>query len=286
MQMRMCIKVWGVYFSGALLCQLLLPAFPEDFFAFPVNGALVLLAVTGLWVLRKERPASPAVRLLSSPSTTCILLALLVLSCLTLGLASSPSPSSWWFFFLFTDLTLHLLMVFYAGAFRRRPHRLRFILIHGGLLLALLGSFAGAPDTAEWRLPVDKKRPTRQAYTPQNGKIYLPHSLQLKDFDVTYYPNGLPQDFRADLLLDQTEDIALSVNHPYALSLTDDLYLVDYEHTPEPRFCIVQLVRQPWKYVLGTGIWLLLGGCLLLFVQGLPQGMTVRREKAEKGGRP
>ena len=286
MQMRMCIKVWGVYFSGALLCQLLLPAFPEDFFAFPVNGALVLLAVTGLWVLRKERPASPAVRLLSSPSTTCILLALLVLSCLTLGLASSPSPSSWWFFFLFTALTLHLLMVFYAGAFRRRPHRLRFILIHGGLLLALLGSFAGAPDTAEWRLPVHKELPTRQAYTPQNGKIYLPHSLQLKDFDVTYYPNGLPQDFRADLLLDQTEDIALSVNHPYALSLTDDLYLVDYEHTPEPRFCIVQLVRQPWKYVLGTGIWLLLGGCLLLFVQGLPQGMTVRREKAEKGGRP
>ncbi len=286
MQMRMCIKVWGVYFSGALLCQLLLPAFPEDFFAFPVNGALVLLAVTGLWVLRKERPASPAVRLLSSPSTTCILLALLVLSCLTLGLTSSPSPSSWWFFFLFTALTLHLLMVFYAGAFRRRPHRLRFILIHGGLLLALLGSFAGAPDTAEWRLPVDKELPTRQAYTPQNGKIYLPHSLQLKDFDVTYYPNGLPQDFRADLLLDQTEDIALSVNHPYALSLTDDLYLVDYEHTPEPRFCIVQLVRQPWKYVLGTGIWLLLGGCLLLFVQGLPQGMTVRREKAEKGGRP
>ena len=286
MQMRMCIKVWGVYFSGALLCQLLLPAFPEDFFAFPVNGALVLLAVTGLWVLRKERPASPAVRLLSSPSTTCILLALLVLSCLTLGLASSPSPSSWWFFFLFTALTLHLLMVFYAGAFRRRPHRLRFILIHGGLLLALLGSFAGAPDTAEWRLPVDKELSTRQAYTPQNGKIYLPHSLQLKDFDVTYYPNGLPQDFRADLLLDQTEDIALSVNHPYALSLTDDLYLVDYEHTPEPRFCIVQLVRQPWKYVLGTGIWLLLGGCLLLFVQGLPQGMTVRREKAEKGGRP
>lgn len=286
MQMRMCIKVWGVYFSGVLLCQLLLPAFPEDFFAFPVNGALVLLAVTGLWVLRKERPASPAVRLLSSPSTTCILLALLVLSCLTLGLTSSPSPSSWWFFFLFTALTLHLLMVFYAGAFRRRPHRLRFILIHGGLLLALLGSFAGAPDTAEWRLPVDKKRPTRQAYTPQNGKIYLPHSLQLKDFDVTYYPNGLPQDFRADLLLDQTEDIALSVNHPYALSLTDDLYLVDYEHTPEPRFCIVQLVRQPWKYVLGTGIWLLLSGCLLLFVQGLPQGMTVRREKAEKGGRP
>lgn len=286
MKTKMHIKVWGTYFSGALLCQLLLPAFPEDFFAFPVNGALVLLAVTGLWVLRKEHPASPAVRLLSSPSTTCILLALLVLSCLTLGLTSSPSPSSWWFFFLFTALTLHLLMVFYAGAFRRRPHRLRFILIHGGLLLALLGSFAGAPDTAEWRLPVDKKRPTRQAYTPQNGKIYLPHSLQLKDFDVTYYPNGLPQDFRADLLLDQTEDIALSVNHPYALSLTDDLYLVDYEHTPEPRFCIVQLVRQPWKYVLGTGIWLLLGGCLLLFVQGLPQGMTVRREKAEKGGRP
>ena len=174
----------------------------------------------------------------------------------------------------------------YAGAFRKRPHRLRFILIHGGLLLALLGGFAGTPDTAEWRLPVGKEWPTRQAYTPQYGKIRLPHSLQLKDFDVTYYANGMPQDFQAHLLLDCTKDITLSVNHPYALSPNDDLYLVDYEHVAEPRFCIVQLVRQPWKYVQSFGIWLLLAGCVLLFAQGLPTGMARKEKKIEKGGQP
>ena len=244
---KLYIKIWGVYFGVALLCQFLLPDFPTAFFAFPVNDALVLLAMVGLWILRKEKPVSPVTRLLASPSTTSILLALLAASCLCLGLTSRPSPSSWWFFFLLTALFLHLLMVFYAGAFRKRPHRLRFILIHGGLLLALLGGFAGTPDTAEWRLPVGKEWPTRQAYTPQYGKIRLPHSLQLKDFDVTYYANGMPQDFQAHLLLDNTKDITLSVNHPYALSPNDDLYLVDYEHVAEPRFCIVQLVRQPWK---------------------------------------
>ena len=286
MEMKKYITVWSVYFGVALLCQLLLPAFPTAFFAFPVNAAGILLAVVGLWVLRKEKPTSPVTRLLASPSTTSILLALLAASCLCLGLTSRPSPSSWWFFFLLTALFLHLLMVFYAGAFRKRPHRLRFILIHGGLLLALLGGFAGTPDTAEWRLPVGKEWPTRQAYTPQYGKIRLPHSLQLKDFDVTYYANGMPQDFQAHLLLDSTKDITLSVNHPYALSPNDDLYLVDYEHVAEPRFCIVQLVRQPWKYVQSFGIWLLLAGCVLLFAQGLPTGMARKEKKIEKGGQP
>ena len=283
---KLYIKIWGVYFGVALLCQFLLPDFPTAFFAFPVNAALVLLAMVGLWILRKEKPVSPVTRLLASPSTTSILLALLAASCLCLGLTSRPSPSSWWFFFLLTALFLHLLMVFYAGAFRKRPHRLRFILIHGGLLLALLGGFAGTPDTAEWRLPVGKEWPTRQAYTPQYGKIRLPYSLQLKDFDVTYYANGMPQNFQAHLLLDSTKDITLSVNHPYALSPNDDLYLVDYEHVAEPRFCIVQLVRQPWKYVQSFGIWLLLAGCVLLFAQGLPTGMTRKEKKIEKGGQP
>ena len=283
---KLYIKIWGAYFGVALLCQFLLPDFPTAFFAFPVNDALVLLAMVGLWILRKEKPVSPVTRLLASPSTTSILLALLAASCLCLGLTSRPSPSSWWFFFLLTALFLPLLMVFYAGAFRKRPHRLRFILIHGGLLLALLGGFAGTPDTAEWRLPVGKEWPTRQAYTPQYGKIRLPHSLQLKDFDVTYYANGMPQNFQAHLLLDSTKDITLSVNHPYALSPNDDLYLVDYEHVAEPRFCIVQLVRQPWKYVQSFGIWLLLAGCVLLFAQGLPTGMARKEKKIEKGGQP
>ena len=283
---KLYIKIWGVYFGVALLFQLLLPDFPMSFFAFPVNAALVLLTLVGLWLLRKEKPFSPATRLLASPSTTLILLALLAVSCLCLGLTSRPSPSSWWFFFLLAALFLHLLMVFYAGAFRRRPHRLRFILIHGGLLLALLGGFAGAPDTAEWRLPVGKERPTRQAYTSQYGKIRLPHSLQLKDFNVTYYANGMPQEFLAHLLLDNTKNITLSVNHPYTLSPGDDLYLVDYEHVAEPRFCVIQVVRQPWKYVQSTGIWLLLAGCVMLFAQGLPTGMARKEKRTEKGGQP
>lgn len=279
---KLHIKVWGVYFGVALLCQLLLPDFPTAFFAFPVNIALVLLAAVGLWVLMKERPSSPMVRLWASPFSTTVLLSLLAASCLCLGLTSRPSPSSWWFFFLLTALFLHLLMAFYAGASRKRPHRLRFILIHGGLLLALLGGFAGVPDTSEWRLPVGKELPTRQAYTPQYGEIRLPHSLQLKKFDVTYYSNGMPRDFRAHLLLDDTEDITLSVNHPYTLSPGNDLYLVDYDHAPEPRFCILQLVRQPWKYVQSAGIWLLLAGCVLLFAQGLPSGMALRERKSRK----
>lgn len=280
---RYSYKVWSIYFGMALLCQLLLPAFPIDFFAFPVNGALVLLVAVGGWIVRKERPASRFVRLLTSPYSTFVLLGTLAVSCLCLGLTAHPSPASWWFFFLLTALFLHLLMVFYAGAFRPRAYRLRFILIHGGLLQALLGGFAGSPDTQEWRMMVDNRAPTVQAVNKATAKVRLKHPLQLKKFEATFYANGTPQNYQATLTAEGLGEILLQVNHPYALTWMDDLYLLDYEHVPAPRYCILQLVRQPGKYVQRAGIWLLLAGCLLLFVQGLPQGMGSRKS-IQKGG--
>lgn len=277
MKRRTVYLFWSIYGGAALLCQWFLPDFPVAFFAFPVNAALVLLLVVGLWILFKEGNAS--IRLLLTPSTTFILLGALFATCLATGLVGRPSPSSWWYVALMSALIAHLYVVLLQGYLHPHPHRRRFLLVHGGLLLALLGGFAGSADTQEWRLVVRTDEPTTQAVNAAHEQMRLPHALQLKKFEAEFYANGTPQTYRAMLTTDEPKDIVLEVNHPYPLTWMENLYLVDYEHTDHPRYCIVQLVRQPWKYIQEAGIWLLLAGSVLLFAQATPRMFSRRKEE-------
>lgn len=262
---------WAIYFGVALICQLLFRDFPTDFFAFPVNAACILLGCVSLWILFKEKPHSRLSVLLSAPQTTYLLLGILFVSCLTLGFGVGPATNSWWFVLLLLALTGHLLYTIYRRMLIHR-FRTRFLLVHVGLFLALLGGFAGSADTEEWRMVVRSDAPGREAFNKKGEKKILSRPFRLKSFKAEYYPDGMPQDFEAIVDINDKE-ATIKVNHPHSLSLTDDLYLVDYEHVAkdhQPKYCILQIVRQPWKYLQWIGIWMLISGCMLLFIQGVP----------------
>lgn len=273
MKKRTIYKVWTAYFGAALCCQLAASdSFPLSFFAFPVNAALLLLGVVSLWILYKEKTTSRLAHLLAAPATTFLLLAVSVVTFLVLGFSTKLRPDSWWFFFVFTALLAHLLFITFRGLKRGGKYRLRFLLNHVGLLLALAGGFAGSADTVQYRLRVFKEEANNLAFTPDGQSIRLPQTLQLNQFNVTYYPNGMPKHYEAQLKVND-ENVLLQVNRPYRLSWAENLYLIDYEHRPEGEevgFCTVEIVRQPWKAAQWAGIWMLLAGSLLLFAQGLP----------------
>ena len=42
----------------------------------------------------------------------------------------------------------------------------------------------------------------------------------------------------------------------------------DTRNVGNTRYCILQIVRQPWKYVMVTGILMMLAGAVLLFING------------------
>lgn len=263
-----------------MCCQLAAPdGFPIAFFAFPVNAALLLLGGVLLWILYKEKPIGFLTNLLAAPATTFLLIAVSVLTFLLLGLTTCLRPDSWWFFFVLTALSAHLLFITFRGLKKGKRYRIRFLLNHIGLLLALTGGFAGSTDLAQWRLRVFKDEATNRAFAPDGTSIRLPQTFRLEQFDVTYYPNGIPENYEARLQIND-ETIHLQVNNPYSLSLAEDLYLIDYEHRPKGEdisYCTVEIVRQPWKYIQWTGIWMMVAGSLLLFAQGLP--LTAERRK-------
>lgn len=60
------------------------------------------------------------------------------------------------------------------------------------------------------------------------------------------------------------------MNHPYAYRLGEDVYLTGYDVTKgnDSEYCILQVVKQPWKYAIVAGILMMLAGAILLFING------------------
>ena len=97
----------------------------------------------------------------------------------------------------------------------------------------------------------------------------LDSDMELNSFAVEYYPNGRPSRFSANVRLGN-ESVLLEVNHPYSYRLGEDVYLTGYDVTKdnESNYCILQVVKQPWKYVMVAGILMMLAGAVLLFING------------------
>lgn len=260
----------GVCFAVAVLLQLFFDDVPRGFFAFPVNVALLLLWAVALWVLYREKRRSPVTVALLDIRTTFWTLGAFIFCCLIAGLSAHSVTTSWWFLTSLLALLTHLLMVIYRGVGLRRPHRMRFVMNHVGLFLLLAGGFFGSVDQHEWRVRAMDGEQVLEMYDMAGGSVTLKNALRIRRASAEYYPDGMPQSYEAVLAVDGRE-VTVSVNEPYSLSWCDDLYLVGYDRgrEDEPASCVLQLVRQPWRRVQWAGIWMLLLGSVLIFVQGV-----------------
>lgn len=168
---------------------------------------------------------------------------------------------------LFALLT-HLGMITLRRGFRPGRNRWRFVLNHAGLWLALFAGVVGSAEEQTLRIPVFRDTPNNEAVTEEGSKVYLSEELQLNDFVVEHYSNGVPRHFFAEISIDG-KPARLEVNHPYAANWAEDYYLTSYDvQSEQPRYCVVQIVREPLKYVMWVGIVMMLCGGCLLFLAG------------------
>ena len=159
-------------------------------------------------------------------------------------------------------------MVTLRRAFRPGRNRWRFVLNHAGLWLALFAGVVGSAEEQTLRIPVFRDRPNNEAVSEEGVTVLLPKELQLNDFTVEHYPNGTPRHFFAEISID-SKSARLEVNHPYAASWGEDYYLTSYDmQSGRPQYCVVQIVREPLKYLMLAGIIMMLCGACLLFLAG------------------
>ena len=270
---RSVLIVLTIFITG-LLIQAFAGYFPAEAFAFPINVVVLFAALAGLWVLWREKPGGAVCRWLASGNASIALIAAFLICCLILGMkmqdadaASFPGfgnvRRTWWFILISIALMANLFVVILS----RRKKGIRFILNHIGVLVALIGCFFGAPDHTVSRAIVSGEA-VHEA-VGENGEIVpLPAAMKLDGFNVELDQRGNVRNYRALIDVDGKK-VELRVNHPYRISMSEDVYLTSYDRDNlEPQYCIVEVVRQPWKYLIWAGIVMMMAGGILMFARG------------------
>lgn len=266
-----------IILASALALQILTGGFPVGFFAFPLNVVILTLwLVCALW-LWNSRKKSLLVSYLLSPSATFSSILMLVAACLYMGFSGNRSfSSSWVFVAIVIYLQTVLMFVILRGwreatptGARLGPVRIRFVLLHLGMLIALSSAFWGSPDSRTLRMKVMEGIPSNEAYAMDGSPEFLDYELELKDFDLQTYDNGMPSVYTAEILV-AGKAAVLKVNHPFRAAFGENIYLSSYdaEAGSESDYCILQIVREPWKGVTLAGMVMMLAGALLLFIAG------------------
>lgn len=245
------------------------------FFAYPLNLFLALLWALFVVLLWRSCRKSRFVIFMLSKGATISSIVLFAAFSLATGLTGRREIMSSW---PAVAMMLYLLTVLFfvlLRGWRTRPSsgrgkiRWRFILNHAGLLVALSSAFWGAPDSKEYRILLKPDDVSREAISIDGDRFTLRYDIELKDFSIDTYENGMPSMYEADVLIDG-KPVNLRVNHPYSVSLSEDIYLSGY-HMDEmdgTLNCVLQIVREPWKHTALAGILLMIAGALLLFIQG------------------
>ena len=262
----------GVFIVGAVvalsfLAEVCLGSFPVGIFRFPLNVLVLALWAMLMTMLYRGRAHNACARFMLSREATWLSLAMVVAIGITLGLERKPSSTAWPTVCSLLFVQSHLLLVVLRGWRNKKGIRWRFCLSHIGLLLALGAGFWGAPDREQLRTPVHRF-PSGEAYTMEGEERRLPYTLELKDFRIEQSESGTPTHYEAQLMVDDAM-VTLRVNHPYARTISEKIYLVSFSTSPSgERYAIVEIVSEPWQWLSATGILMLIAGAMLLFIQG------------------
>ena len=257
-------------------------SFPAYFFAFTLNAILTVIWVILVVYLYRNASKSLFVRYMLSSRATILSLVLFLGACLVIGLTGNRNLVQSWIFVLVVFNLLTVLLFVILRGWRRSPStgvvsvRWRFLLLHLGLLLALGSGFWGAPDSQTLRLQIFEGTQSNEAFLMDGKRVWLPYQIYLDGVEVETWDNGVPSYTAAHIVIDGKET-TVSVNNPYTRRLGEDIYITAYGVAEEGQtpYCILQIVKEPWKYGVVVGILMLLAGAFLLFLNG-PKNVVIK----------
>lgn len=166
---------------------------------------------------------------------------------------------SWAFIGVILLLMIPLGVITIEGI--RRKTSLYALFSHAGLLLILFGGFFGAADVNESQIVVSCQQPEHLSFTTKGQIVELPFDIQLKDFVIDYYEDGIsPKQYTSNIVIDGIE-MQTAVNSPCRYDGWD-IYQSDYDPY-EMNYSVLKLVRDPWISVVYAGMLLLAIGAVI-----------------------
>lgn len=277
--------------SAGVLLQLGTGPVLWEAFAWPVNAlvlAIFLLAATVVFLVRRN---SYFIHFLTTHRAAVPALGYAGALTILMGLTRQEAEGRWlhgmltfWPFvlayayicFLLCLLTLRRISHMVRFHHRhpkggRRPwlRDIGFILNHGGLCITLLCATLGSADMHRLRMTVTTEEAEWRAVDELQRVVQLPFGIQLQRFILEQYPDGSPRRYASDLIISrknrQQQSATVDVNHPVSLAGWK-IYQFGYDTAAgaESKVSVLELVSDPWLPYVYTGIFMLLGGALLM----------------------
>jgi len=286
----------GLIFAGLML-QLSVGPVNWDAFHWPVNGFVMagfLALIAIIYLLRKKvygfqfigtyKAAIPA---LVYAVVLTIIMGLTRQESLTPG----PSPKSegslwinhmlsfWPFVLIYVymavilgQIILRRILNFQFSIFNLKRD-IPFLLNHLGLFLAMTMATLGNADMQRLKMIAVKGEPEWRALTSQQQIVTMPFAVELKDFIMETYDDGLPKRFASNIqvLTKSGKDIqtTIEVNKPIEV---DGWKIYQYGYDTQmgamSQYSILELVSDPWLPFVYTGIYMMLGGAVCMFLKG------------------
>lgn len=307
--------VIGAAIIGAgVLMQLATGPIDWSAFAWPINVLVLGVFLLGITIVFLVRRNSYSIHFLTTHRAAVPALAYAALLTIVMGLTPQHDGGQWienmlsfWPFalifayicFLLGLLTLRRIshMIYFnhrhpKGGRRPWLRDIGFILNHGGLFLTLVAATMGTPDMQRLRMTVQQGSEEWRGVDGEQRVVSLPFGIELKRFILEQYADGSPSRFASELLLTKQNKQRISatvdVNHPFSLQGWK-IYQYGYDTNAgaASQVSILELVSDPWLPYVYTGIFMLLGGVLLMFfdksysAQGVSEE-EIRREREKK----
>ena len=148
-----------------------------------------------------------------------------------------------------------------------------FLLNHLGLFLAMTTATLGNADMQRLKMITVKGEPEWRALTSQQQIVEMPIAIELKEFIMETYDDGSPRRFASDIqILTKTGKNILTtveVNKPVEV---DGWKIYQYGYDTKmgamSQTSILELVSDPWLPLVYSGIYMMLGGAVCMFILG------------------
>ena len=81
----------------------------------------------------------------------------------------------------------------------------------------------------------------------------------------------MPTLYEATIRVEGEEQV-VRVNHPYARTLSEKIYLISISNMVDGEpYAVLEIVHEPWQWLSATGIVILIVGAILMFLRGAQQ---------------
>ena len=278
----------GFLIGGGLICaglmlELSVGPVVWEAFAWPANGVVLagfLAIIAALFLLRNKIYACRFIGTYQAAIPTLIFAVVLTI---IMGLTRQTANGTWLnnmlAFWPFVLIYVYIAVILGQIILRRMLHfsswlrDVPFLLNHLGLFLAMTTATLGNADMQRLKMITTVGESEWRALTQEGAVREMPLAIELKQFIMETYDDGSPKRFASEIQIltksGKNIQTTVDVNKPVEV---DGWKIYQYGYDTRmganSQISILELVSDPWLPLVYTGIYMMLGGAVCMFVMG------------------